>query len=132
MVDSLLIYSQDFFCAFHYYQILSSLDIDNPTLSVTGTISLVIGSTLTLKCYPKASLPFISYKWFKDYQELPSVTTSSLILTSLRMESVGRYHCLTQLAGIVKASLNGVYLTVASKLQELSELNFYYIIGNFD
>ena len=92
------------------------LVLDRPTLSLTGNVSLLVGSQISIQCLVSSSSPnSVQYEWYKEGQKI-STKESILHITYLRTDDAGIYSCVAKLGELFEASQTSLVLNVQGKL----------------
>ncbi|XP_057299726.1 neural cell adhesion molecule 1-like [Hydractinia symbiolongicarpus] len=69
-------------------------EIPNPLLEIIkGNATLNAGSQLQLKCNIQADVSNITFKWFKDNNQISDETSQMLTIGSITKDQAGAYHC---------------------------------------
>ncbi|XP_057299725.1 hemicentin-1-like isoform X2 [Hydractinia symbiolongicarpus] len=68
--------------------------IPNPTVEITeGTATVNAGSNLQLNCSIETDITAVTYKWFKDNNQVPDEISQTLNITNITKEEAGVYSC---------------------------------------
>lgn len=90
------------------------LDIDRPSLSMTGNIFILTGSQISIQCNVKSSSNDVTIEWYKQNKKLQT-QSRDLIITNAKSEDTGLYSCIIRLGNVVKVSQANLYLDVRGK-----------------
>ncbi|XP_057299705.1 receptor-type tyrosine-protein phosphatase S-like isoform X1 [Hydractinia symbiolongicarpus] len=86
--------------------------IPNPSvIIIKGTATLNTGSELQLKCNIEEDVSSITFKWFKDNNQISDETSQMLTINSITKKQAGVYHCSAK-NGTDSETLSSTKLTI--------------------